>query len=157
MLVEYSSHSSFGLFSWGGGVNRARPMLACSSVTELSTKSPMRLLEIKVPGFSKLSHPGTYSNRNGKKLKKQIQYTAVMFHIHRRSYHCVLKRKHPHYYQTQYQLAVTELTWCDFVLCMVTPAVGPPHIQRIMLDNHLIYTMIPVAVHLWPCLMPPVL
>ena len=57
-----------------------------------------------------------------------------------------LKTEHAYYFQIQFQLAITGLQWCDFV--MWSP-IGKPNIERIRRDDMLIKNMMTNVTSLW--------
>jgi len=63
-----------------------------------------------------------------------------------------LKTTHSYYYQIQFQLAITGLQWCDFVLWS---PVGKPNIERIRRDEQLIVPMIGNVTSLWQKVIGP--
>lgn len=133
-------------------VSHRLPQLACSpdGLSYDPSTNSFGLAEIKILGLLQKKSPQECVDQynSGEMTSKDIQATCFTISVNK----LVLRRSHPYYYQVQYQLGVTGLEWCDFVLWSVK---GDPSIERIYSDSNFIADIINSNYKLWSCVVMP--
>jgi len=134
----------------GFWVNSLWPELGCSPdglVSDPSEPSKYGLLEIKCLKVFRTTAPGELLGTLEVGKNKRSDFYNACFHLPiKDKAQLQLKTTHSYFYQIQFQLAITGLKWCDFVLWS---AVGTPNVQRIRRDDHVISQIIEHTTLLW--------
>ena len=86
------------------------------------------------------------------KVKSNELYSACFARPTSKNATLELKTTHAYYFQIQFQLAVTGLKWCDFVLWS---PIGKPNIERVRRDDQHIDGMIANVTSLWHHVIAP--
>ncbi|XP_013419437.1 uncharacterized protein LOC106180092 [Lingula anatina] len=133
-------------------VNVVEPCLACSPdgiVNDPSENPSVGCVEIKVLKiFSHRSPVELKSAVERGEMKKEM--SSQCFKVNNGNF--TLKRSHGYYYQVQFQLGVTGLSWCDFV--MWSP-VGEPAVERVYRDDVFIAEIMSANKKYWKAVIAP--
>lgn len=122
-IAKYEDQTKKNVTSTGLWVNPKYPFLGCSPDGLVDEDG---LLEIKSLKLFK-DHEIEKISKNGSSVVPKETLARQCFVI--KDGKCVLKESHSYYHQIQFQLLVTERTYCDFVLYA---AKGPVSIERIV-------------------------
>ncbi|XDV16378.1 hypothetical protein PO909_016123 [Leuciscus waleckii] len=152
VLFKKKTVPDFSCEKTGLFVSHRLPQLACSpdGLSYDPSTNSFGLAEIKILGLLQKKSPQECVDQynSGEMTSKDIQATCFTISDNK----LVLRRSHPYYYQVQYQLGVTGLEWCDFVLWSVK---GDPSIERIYSDSNFIADIINSNYKLWSCVVMP--
>ncbi|XP_053385028.1 uncharacterized protein LOC123537474 isoform X2 [Mercenaria mercenaria] len=140
----------FKCIKTGFWVSKLWPELGCSPdglVYDPSVpagRSKFGLIEIKcLKMFKNISPMDLHTDLDSYVTKKQFNNSCVSFAPDGKT--LLLKENHMYYYQIQFQLLVTGLTWCDFVLWSPKGV----SVQRIERDQKLIDNLVTNTTCLW--------
>lgn len=159
--IDYLAHKNtdnpgLKVIKTGFWVNKLWPELGCSpdGIVYDPTEAEMYgLLEIKCPKLLKRIAPKEiFQSLENKELSNSDLYSACFGRPTMANKDLELKTTHSYYFQIQFQLAITGLKWCDFVLWS---PVGQPNIERIRRDEQLIVSMIGNVTTLWMKVIAP--
>ncbi|CAC5403328.1 unnamed protein product [Mytilus coruscus] len=141
--VMLNSSPGIKVLKTGFWVNKLWPELGCSPdgiVYDPNESNKYGLVEIKCPKlFKKIVPADVFKSLEQKVITNKDLYTACFSRPTSNDIKLELKTTHGYYFQIQFQLAITGLNWCDFVLWS---NIGKPNIERIYRDDQLIVTMI---------------
>ncbi|CAC5369927.1 unnamed protein product [Mytilus coruscus] len=116
----------------GFWVNKLWPELGCSPdgiVYDPNESNKYGLVEIKGPKlFKKIVPADVFKSLEQKIITNKDLYSACFSRPTSNDIKLELKTTHGYYFQIQFQLAITGLNWCDFVLWS---NIGKPNIERI--------------------------
>ena len=153
-LMKKQSCENYSVKSTGFFINQKWPELGCSPdglVVDPSATDKYGLLEIKCLQCFKNVAPGQIQQGLADNLITKKQINQSCFKLDTNSLP-KLRTTHAYYYQVQFQMAVMDRTWCDFVLW--SPK-GSPSVERIFRDEQLIDTMVKSGVKLWKHIIAP--
>lgn len=121
------------------------PQLACSPDGIVFDNGSYGIIEIKV---LKLLQNHSVCEVAEKMSNKELQSSCFRIDGDK----LILKKAHAYYYQVQFQLGVTGLDWCDFILFS---SKGPPSVERIFPDNIFINNILEANIKLWQSIVAP--